>query len=1528
MSFAQQRLWFLDQLQPDSPAYNIPVALRLSGRARRGRPGAEPRGARPPPRDPAHHLPHRGRRAAPGHRPDAHGPLPVVDLQALCRARARPEVQRRAAEEARTRSTWPGARCCGHRAAPVPGSARAAPDPAPHRLRRLVHGRPVSRARRALRRRAHRNSRVPARAARPVRRLRRLAARLAAGRGPGDASSPTGAASSPARPGPGAAHRPAPARRAQLPRRAPARPRCPRPLADALQRPEPRGGRHPLHDAAGRLPDPPAPLHRPGRHRRRLPHRRPHAAPSSRASSASSSTPWSCAPTSSGDPSFRELLGRVRDGRPRRLRPPGPALREAGRGAAAPRAASSHAPLFQVLFVLQNTPGRGPRPPRPRRQPRCAVDRGTAKFDLDAHLSRDAGGPPRGRWSTAPTCSTPATIARLLGHFQTLLGGHRRRSRPAPLRPAAADRGRAAAAAGGVERTPRAELPPRRLPSTQLVRGPGRAHARGRRRGVRGAARSPTAQLDARANQLAHHLRALGRRPRRARRPVPGALPRAWSSASSPSSRPAAPTSRSIPPTPGAPGLHARRTPARPSLLTQAPLARPLPPHAGPHVSASTPTVPAGARRAATRRPSAACTADHLAYVIYTSGSTGRPKGVEIPHRAVVNFLAAMRRAARARRPRTPCWPSRTLSFDIAALELFLPLSVGARARHRRAPTSSADGARLRASCCADSGVTVMQATPADLAAPARGRLAGSPGLHGPVRRRSAARASWPRALRRPAARAVWNLYGPTETHDLVHRCSRRRRPTRARSPSARPSPTPRSTSSTAACSRSPSASPASSTSAAPAWPAATSTAPSSPPSASSPTPSPPSPARASTAPATSPAAGPTATWSSSAASTTRSRSAASASSWARSRPSSASTPPCAPRPSLAARGRAGRQAPGGLRRRPTGPALASGRAARLPQADSCPTTWCPPPSCSSTPCRSPPTARSTARALPAPDADAPRAGAGHRRRPRTPAEAAARRDLGRGAAVSAGRRPRQLLRPRRPLPARHPGRRPPARRLRRRAARCAPSSRPHRRRLAAPSRTPGRRRGDAAGAGAHAAARVASRAGTRSGPLPLSFAQQRLWFLDQLEPGSAALQHPRRRPAREGRSTSPPCEQSLQRARAPPRGPAHHLRRRGRPRPSRSSPRRRPLPLPVVDLRRAPRPRAGGRGPAPGRRRGAAALRPRPRARCCAPPLLRLADERARAAPDPAPHRLRRLVDGRPGPRARRRSTAPSPPAQPSPLPELPVQYADYAVWQRELAAGRGPGAQLAYWRAAARRRSHVLELPTDRPRPAASRPSAARTQSCRLPAALIRRAPGPEPRSEGVTLFMTLLAAFQTLLAPLHRPGRHRRRLPHRQPHPRRDRGPDRLLRQHPRPAHRPRRRPHLPRAARPRPRRRPRRLRPPGPALREAGRGAAAPRATSSHSPLFQVMFVLQNTPAERRSSSPASPSPRCAVDRGTVEVRPDPHRDRAGRRGLRGVVEYSTDLFDAPTIARLLGHLPDPARRRSSPIPTSACPPCRC
>ncbi|GMU03297.1 hypothetical protein KH5H1_74190 [Corallococcus caeni] len=96
--------------------------------------------------------------------------------------------------------------------------------------------------------------------------------------------------------------------------------------------------------------------------------------------------------------------------------------------------------------------------------------------------------------------------------------------------------------------------------------------------------------------------------------------------------------------------------------------------------------------------------------------------------------------------------------------------------------------------------------------------------------------------------------------------------------------------------------------------------------------------------------------------------------------------------------------------------------------------------------------------------------------------------------------------------------------------------------------------------------------------------------------------------------------------------------------------------------------------------------------------------------------------------------------------LPELPVQYADYSVWQREWLSGEEYAKQAAYWKARLSGSLPVLELPTDRPRPAVQSFRGAH-HLFHLDAPLTT-ALKDVSRQEGVTLFMTMLAAFKLLL------------------------------------------------------------------------------------------------------------------------------------------------------------------------------------
>ncbi len=150
---------------------------------------------------------------------------------------------------------------------------------------------------------------------------------------------------------------------------------------------------------------------------------------------------------------------------------------------------------------------------------------------------------------------------------------------------------------------------------------------------------------------------------------------------------------------------------------------------------------------------------ESLAYVIYTSGSTGRPKGVQLPHRAVVNFLRAM--AVRPGfRPQDAIPALTTLSFDIAGLEIYLPLMTGGRIEVMTREEAS-DG-RLLGERLAASGVTVMQATPATWRLLIDAGWEGLLGLKGLCGGEALPRELAMELLAHGVE--LWNVYGPTET--------------------------------------------------------------------------------------------------------------------------------------------------------------------------------------------------------------------------------------------------------------------------------------------------------------------------------------------------------------------------------------------------------------------------------------------------------------------------------------------------------------------------------------------------------------------------------------------------------------------------------------------------------------------------------------------------------------------------------------------------------------------------------------------
>jgi hypothetical protein len=258
------------------------------------------------------------------------------------------------------------------------------------------------------------------------------------------------------------------------------------------------------------------------------------------------------------------------------------------------------------------------------------------------------------------------------------------------------------------------------------------------------------------------------------------------------------------------------------------------------------------------------------------------------------------------------------------------------------------------------------------------------------------------------------------------------------------------------------------------------------------------------------------------------------------------------------------------------------------------------------------------------------------------------------------------------------------------------------------------------------------------------------------------------------------------------------------------------------------------------------------------------------------------------------------------SPLPELPIQYVDFAQWQREWLQGEVLAEHVGYWKKHLEGAPGVLELPTDRPRPAVQSFRGA-TYNFRLGARL-QRGLKELSRQEGTTLFMTLLAGFKALLSRytgqpdivVGTPIANRTRaelegligffvntLVLRSTVEIEGTFRD-LLRQ-----------------------------------VREVTLGAYAhqdlpfeklveelqPERNLSWNPLFQVMFLLQNDPATtaqaaagERASALSAPQVGTSTAKfdlvlGFVE----------SASGLIGGIEYNTDLFDADRIERMAGHL---------------------
>jgi amino acid adenylation domain-containing protein len=451
----------------------------------------------------------------------------------------------------------------------------------------------------------------------------------------------------------------------------------------------------------------------------------------------------------SGQISFRDLLSRTREvalGAFANQELPFERLVEELQ----PERTLDHTPLFSVMFTLQNSPMPALEFGGLKLQP-MAIDKTTAKFDLTLEVVEEAD---RLRLSFEYKTDLFAekTIARMFDHFRTLLAS-------VTAQPDAAID--SVSLLSETERRQllhewnetRSEFPSDKcfyeLFEAQVGKTPNAIAATFQDEQL------SYAELNRRANQLAHYLKRQGVGPdvlvgvcvERSLRMLVGTLGVLKAGGAYVPLDPAFPAER----------LAFMIADAKvPVLLTESNLTASLPPHRANIVclDADWQTI----ARESEQNPQHANNDDSLAYVIYTSGSTGKPKGVQIAHRALTNFLCSMLREPGIK-SNDVLLAVTTLSFDIAALELYLPLIAGACV-NIASRDAAADPNQLMVAL--RSGVTVMQATPATWKMLIQAGWRGSERLSVFCGGEALTRELATQLLERCGS--LWNLYGPTET--------------------------------------------------------------------------------------------------------------------------------------------------------------------------------------------------------------------------------------------------------------------------------------------------------------------------------------------------------------------------------------------------------------------------------------------------------------------------------------------------------------------------------------------------------------------------------------------------------------------------------------------------------------------------------------------------------------------------------------------------------------------------------------------
>ncbi len=452
----------------------------------------------------------------------------------------------------------------------------------------------------------------------------------------------------------------------------------------------------------------------------------------------------------SANPTFRELLARVRkvalEAYEHQDLPFEKLVEELH-----PDRDLSRSPLFQVMFAHQNVPRQTFELPGLTVSP-VEINNYTAKFDLSLYTTVETQGL-KACLEYNTDLFDAATVKRMLGHFEVLLEGivanPDQRLSELPIL-TSAERHQLLVEWNDTKTDYPNDKCIHELFEAQVEQTPDAVAV------VFEDKQLTYRELNERANQLAHHLRNLGVGPEvlvgicveRSLEMVAALLGILKSGGAYVPLDPTYPSER----------LAFMLADAQPSvLLTQRQLVEKLSSHKAPLVCLEAEWT--GLAGESQDNPVSDVAAANLAYVIYTSGSTGKPKGVPITHRALVNFLHSMRLRPGLVRQDTLLAVT-TISFDIAILELYLPLAIGARVVIMRRE-GAADGRELSEKL-SSSGTTVMQATPATW------RLLLEAGWEGCKQLRILCGGE---ALSRELANqlldkgdSLWNLYGPTET--------------------------------------------------------------------------------------------------------------------------------------------------------------------------------------------------------------------------------------------------------------------------------------------------------------------------------------------------------------------------------------------------------------------------------------------------------------------------------------------------------------------------------------------------------------------------------------------------------------------------------------------------------------------------------------------------------------------------------------------------------------------------------------------